>query len=73
MRASVQFAKSFSLYADQEFVQKRTRKTNSRIDENSQTTAVIQFYPKYRKSMIEVLDSLMTEYKDDTQNYLEKI
>ena len=56
VRASVQFAKSFGLDPEQEFMQKRTRKTNSRIDENPQTTAVIQFYAKYRKSMIEVLD-----------------
>ena len=54
VQASVQFAKSFGLDA-----QKRTRRTSSRIDENPHTTADIQFYAQYRKSMIEVLDSLI--------------
>ena len=73
VQASVQFAKSFGLDPEQEFAQKRTTRTSSRIDENPHTTADIQFYAQYRKSMIEVLDSLITEYKDNTKNCLEKI
>ena len=73
VQASVQFAKSFGLDPEQEFAQKRTRRTSSRIDENPHTTADIQFYAQYRKSTIEVLDSLITEYKDNTRNCLEKI
>ena len=73
VQASAQFTKSFGLDPEQEFAQKRTRRTSSRIDENPHTAADIQFYAQYRKSMIEVLDSLITEYKDNTRNCLEKI
>ena len=73
VQASVQFAKSFGLDPEEEFTQKRTRKTSSRIDENPHCAAVTQFHAHYRKCMIEVLDSLITEYKDDSKNCLEKI
>ena len=53
VQASVQFAKSFGPDPEQEFAQKRIRRTSSRIDENPHTTADIQFYAQYRKSMIE--------------------
>ena len=49
VQASVEFAKSFGLDPEEEFTQKRTRKTSSRIDENPHTAAVTQFHVHYRK------------------------
>ena len=69
--ASVQFAKTHGLDPQVEFVQKRQRKPSRRIDDNPSTSATIQFHPYYRKCMIEVLDSLIREYKDDIKDYLE--
>ena len=64
--ASVQFAKStLCLDPEQEFAQKRKRQTSSRIDENPPTAVTIQFHSHYRKCIIEVLDSLITDYRDD--------
>ena len=70
---SVQFAKTHGLDPQVEFSQKRQRKPSRRIDANPSTSAAIQFHPYYRKCMIEVLDSLIREYKDDIKDCLEKV
>ena len=67
--ASVKFAKTHGLDLQSEFTQKRRR-----ILDKPSTFATIQFYPYYRKCIIEVLDSLIREYKDDIiENCLEKV
>ena len=71
--ASVQFAKTHGLDPQVEFSQKRQRKPSRRIDANPSTSSAIQFHPYYRKCMIEVLDSLIREYKDDIKDCLEKV
>ena len=71
--ASVQFAKTLGLNPQVEFAQKRQRKPSRRTDDNPSISATIQFHPYYRKCMIEVLDSLIREYKDDIKDCLEKV
>ena len=71
--ASVQFAKTHGLDPQVEFSQKRQRKPSRRIDANPSTSAAIQFHPYYRECMIELLDSLIREYKDDIKDCLEKV
>ena len=58
---------------EEDFRRKRVRRMSRRQDDNSDTATSIEFYAHYRKLMIEVLDSLITEYKENVQQCLEKI
>ena len=71
--ASAQFAKTRGLDPQVESSQKRQRKPSRRIDANLSTSAAIQFHPYYCKCMIEVLDSMIREYKDDINDCLGKV
>ena len=73
VKASVEFAKSFDQDPEEDFRRKRVRRMSIRQDDNPDTAASIEFYAHYRKLMIEVLDSLITEYKKNVQQCLEKI
>ena len=73
VKASVKFAKSFDRDPEEEFRRKRVRRISRRQDDNPDTSASIEFYAHYRKCMIEVLDSLIMEYRDDVKQCLEKI
>lgn len=71
--ASIEFAKTFGCNPTEEYAKKCSRKVNRRLDDRPQTSANILFRAHYRKCMIEVLDSLITEYRDNTKNCLQKI
>ena len=73
VKASVEFAKSFDQDPEEDFRRKRVRRMSRRHDYNPDTAACIEFYAHYRKLMIEVLDSLITEYKGNVQQCLENI
>ena len=54
----------------------RIRNTESELNDqinNPETSAAISLHTSYRKCMIEVLDSLITEYKDNIKDCLQKI
>ena len=71
--ASVEFAKTLGCNPEDEFAKKSGRKISSRLDDNPQTSANILLHPYYRQCMIAVLDSLITEYRDNTKDCLKKI
>ena len=71
--ASVEFAKTIGCNPADEFAKKSGRKISRRLDDNPQTSANILLHVHYRKCMIEVLDSLITEYRDNRKDCLPKI
>ena len=75
VRASVQFAKSFVLDPEQEFMQKRTRKKKiqelRKIPKLQQSSSSIQSTHVQNRGLRFTHDGV--EYKDDTKTCLEKI
>ena len=71
IQSSAEFAKSFGLNPEKNFVEKRSRRVSSRIDDQPETAATIQFQAYYRKGMCEVLDSLIREYRENMEHCLE--
>ena len=71
--ASIEFAKTLGCNPADEFAKKSGKKISRRLDDNPQISANIQLHAHYRKCMIEVLDSLITEYKDNTKDCLQKV
>ena len=71
--ASVKFAETLGSNPADEFAKKSGRRISRRLDDNPETSAVISLHASYRKCMIEVLDSLSTEYKDNIRDCLEMI
>ena len=71
--ASVKFAETLGSNPSDEFAKKSGRRISRHLDDNPETSAVISLHASYRKCMIEVLDSLITEYRDNIRDCLEKI
>ena len=71
--ASVKFAETLGSNPVDEFAKKSGRRISRRLDDNPGTSAVISLHASYRKCMIEVLDSLSTEYRDNIRDCLEKM
>ena len=61
--ASVKFAETLGSNPADEFAKKSSRRISRRLDDNNKTSAVISLHASYQKCMIEVLDSLSTEYR----------
>ena len=61
--ASVKFAETLGSNPADEFDKKSGRRISRQLDDNPKTTAVISLHGSYQKYMIEVLDSLSTEYR----------
>ena len=61
--ASVKFAEALRSNPADEFAKKSGRRISRRLDDNPKTSAVISLHASYQKCMIEVLDSLSTEYR----------
>ena len=71
--ASVKFAETLGSNPVDEFAKKSGRRISRRLYDNPETSAVISLHASYRKCMIEVLNSLSTEYRDNIRDCLEKI
>ena len=73
INASVEFAEKLGTNPVDEFAKTSGRRMSRRLDDNPETSAAISLHTSYRKCMIEVLDSLITEYKDNIKDCLQKI
>ena len=73
INASVEFAKNLGTNPADEFAKTSGRRMSRWLDDNPETSAAISLHTSYRKCMIEVLDSLITEYKDNIKDCLQKI
>ena len=74
IEASIQFSSRYGTEAEEEFNRyHRPRKIPRRQDENPISASLIPFRAFYRKAVIEVLDSLITEYNENLKQCLEKI
>jgi hypothetical protein len=71
--ASIKFAETLGSDPAGEFARKSGRRISKRLDDNPETSAITSLHTSYRKCMIEVLDSLSTEYRDNIKDCLEKI
>ena len=61
--ASVKFAETLGSNPADEFAKKSGRRISRRLEDNPKTSAVISLHASYQKCMIEILDSLSTEYR----------
>ena len=66
--ASVKFAETLGSNPADEFAKKSARRISRRLDDNPKTSAVISLLASSQKCMIEVLDSLSTEYRVQRYN-----
>ncbi|XP_028414896.1 52 kDa repressor of the inhibitor of the protein kinase-like [Dendronephthya gigantea] len=74
IEASIQFSKRFGTDPEKEFNRHhRPRRMTRRQDDNPDSAVTIAFHTYYRKVIIEVIDSLITEYNDNVKQCLEKI
>ena len=74
IEASIQVSSRYGTEAEEEFNRyHRPRKVPRRQDEHPNSATSISFRTFYRKAVIEVLDSLITEYNDNLKQCLEKI
>ena len=71
--ASVEFAKTLGSNPEEEFARKSNKRSSRRLDDNPETLAIMSLKTNYRKCMIEVLDSLIREYRDNIKSCLQKI